>query len=57
MPCVQPSSAATQQSRARPTRLHAGPSLNGDALLRELTAVPLADLSEDAIDPYASRAW
>jgi len=40
----------------RPTRWRAAPHRDGDALLRMLTAVPLADLSDEAIDPYSSWA-
>jgi hypothetical protein len=40
----------------RPTRWRAAPHRDGDALLRQLTAVPLADLTDEAIDPYSSWA-
>lgn len=40
----------------RPTHWRAAPGRDGDALLQMLTAVPLHELSDDAIDPYASWA-
>lgn len=40
----------------RPTRWRAAPHRDGDALLRQLTAVPLAELSDEAIGPYAGWA-
>ena len=41
---------------SRPTRWRAAPGRDGDALLRELTAMPLADLSDEAIGPYSGWA-
>ncbi|MEP7006030.1 MAG: hypothetical protein ABI810_08615 [Sphingomonas bacterium] len=40
----------------RPTGWRAAPHRDGDALLLQLTAVPLADLKDEAIGPYSSWA-